>query len=184
MATGRRLLVALIAATGTGLLAVPAPAGTPITFDLAAGTLSISQPSSTASFGSATANAAGTSVAGHLGTTTVNDNRASLAGWTVSISSTDFSDGATPTPHTIAATVAKAYILPADGPTVTAGVVVPTTSYVSSGTALTLANSGQVFVSATATGSNAVTYNPSITVTIPSTAIAGTYTAIVTQTVA
>lgn len=158
-----------------------ASAGTPITFDLAAGTLSILQPSTTASFGTATASATGTTVSGHLGTTTVTDTRGSLAGWTVSISSTDFSDGAS---HSIAVTNAKAYILPADGPTVTSGIAVPSTAYVSAGTGLTLANSGQTFVTATATGSNVVTYNPTITVTIPSTAIAGTYTATLTQTVA
>ena len=179
----RRRVWAVPLALGTLLLtAVPSlAAGTPVSFDLAAGTLSISQPSTTASFGTAPASATGTSVSGHVGATTVTDTRGSLAGWTVTISSSDFSDGAN---HTIPATNAKAYILPADGPTVSSGIAVPTTNYVSAATGLTLANTGQTFVTATATGSNVVTYNPSVTVTIPSTAIAGTYTATLTQTVA
>lgn len=178
---GRRVLAPSLALCALALLAAPASAATPITFDLAAGTLSISQPSTTASFGTATASATGTSVTGLVGTTTVTDTRGSLAGWTVSISSTDFSDGAS---HSIAATNAKAYVLAANGPTVTSGIAVPTTTYVSLATALTLSNTGQNFVTATATGSNVVAYNPTITVNIPSTAIAGTYTATLTQTVA
>ena len=89
----------------------------------------------------------------------------------------------TTTPHTITANHLKAYVATADGPTVTSGIVVPATAYTTLATALTLSTSGQTFVTATATGSNVVTYNPTLSVTVDTTAIAGTYSGSITQTV-
>jgi hypothetical protein len=157
-----------------------ADASSTITVTLAAGTLSISEPVS-ASLGSATATINGTSVSGHLGTTTVTDSRASIGGWTVSISASNLSDGAG---HTVNANKMKAYIAVGDGPTLSSGGAVPTTLYSTSSGALTLSTTGQSFVTATTTLSNVVTFNPTILVTLDNTVIAGTYTGTITQTVA
>lgn len=172
---------AALAASTAVVLAGPASASTGVTFVVSgSGTLSVSEPSTTADLGTATPSPTGTVVSGHLGSTTVTDNRASIAGWTVKISSTDFTDSAT---HTILASKAVAYLLASDTPTVQ-GVVVPTAgTYVSPATGLALSNSGQNFITATATGSNSTTYNPSMQITIDSSVIAGTYTGTVTQTV-
>lgn len=172
---------ATILSTGA-LLAAPASAGTGVTFTVNSGALSIAEPSTTANLGTALSSITGTSVTGKLGSTTVTDARGSLAGWAASISSTNFDDGAS---HVIPAGNAKAYVLATDGPTLVQGIAVPSAgSYLTSATGLTLSNSGQSFVTATATGSNQVSYNPSLTITIPSTVVAGTYTGTVTQTVA
>jgi hypothetical protein len=181
----RRALSAAALVAGAAGAALPAPgadAATALTGTLAAGTLSITVPTS-ANLGSATVSSTGTSVSGHLGTTTVNDSRGSLAGWTVTISATNLSDGATPTPHTIAASKMKVYIAVGDGPTLTSGVAVPVTAYSTALTALTLSTSGQTLLSATTTGSNVVTYNPTVSVAVGGGAIAGTYTGTITQTV-
>ena len=168
-----------------GLLAAgasPARASSTVTLTFGPGSLTVTEPGS-ANLGSTTLTTGGATIAGHLGTTTVTDTRGSVAGWTVTISATNLSDGATPTPHTITANHMKAYVATADGPTVTSGIVVPATAYATLATALTLSTSGQTFVTATATGSNVVTYNPTLSVTVDTTAIAGTYSGSITQTV-
>ena len=175
-----RAATAAVIVAGSATMTAQASTGT--SFTLAGGTLSIAEPAS-ANLGSATLSAAGTTVTGHLGTTTITDNRGSVAGWTVAVATTNFTDGATPTPHTVAANKLKAFIATGDGPTVTSGVAVPTTPYPSAATALTLSTAPQTFLTATTTGSNVVTYNPTFSVTVDSTAIAGTYTGTVTQTV-
>lgn len=157
-----------------------AAASSTINVTMTAGTLSISEPTS-ANLGSAASSASGTSVTGHLGTTTVTDSRASLAGWTVSISATALSDGAG---HTIAANKLRTYVAAGDGPTVTSGVAVPSTTYITATSGLTLSTGAQSFVTATTTGSNVVTYNPTVVVTLDSNVIAGTYSGAITQTVA
>lgn len=157
-------------------------ASTSTTLTLGGGSLILSDPAS-ANLGSEVSSPTGTSLSAHLGTTTVTDSRGSIAGWSVSISSTAFSDGATPAPDTIPASKFRVYIAAADGPTVTAGVAVPVTTHSTSVTALTLSTSPQSLLSATATGSNTVTYNPTVIATLDSTVIAGTYTGTITQTV-
>jgi hypothetical protein len=174
----------VVGAAGAALPAPPADAATATTAILALGALSITVPASS-SLGSAPVSAHGATVSGHLGTTTVTDTRGSLAGWTVTISATNLSDGATPTPHTIAANKMKSYVAVGDGPTVTSGVAVPVTAYSTALTALTLSTSNQTFVTATTTSvvSTTVTYNPTVSVTVDSSAIAGTYSGTITQTV-
>jgi len=180
----RRVLLAAVVGATSALFAAPVPASASsgLIWTLGPGSLTVSEPGS-ANLGSTTLGVNGATVSGHLGSTTVTDTRGSLAGWTVTISATNLSDGATPTPHTIAASAMKVYVATGDGPTVTSGVAVPVTSYTTSGTALTLSTVGQALMTATATGSNVVTYNPTVTITVGTTAIAGTYSGSVTQTV-
>ena len=171
---------AALALAGSVFAATPAMAGTGVTFTISAGLLTISEPSAQAGLGTVTATPLGTTTSGSLGTTTINDARGSLAGWTVSVSSTDFTT-ASPV-QTIPASNAVMY-LPSLA-TVTQGVAVVTNTHVAAASGLTLGNSSSSFMTAATTGSNVVTYSPTVQVTLPSTAIAGTYTGTVTQTVA
>lgn len=178
----RRRLAAAAAVAALSVLTsgeTRATASTNTSFTLTAGTLSISEPA-TASLGTATSSTSGTSITGHLGTTTINDSRGSVAGWTVTISASNFSDGAS---HTVAASKLSAYVAVGDGPTVTSGIAVPATTHSTALTALTLSTSSQTLVTATTTGSNIVTYNPTVVVNLDSSVIAGTYTGTITQTV-
>lgn len=171
---------AALALAGSVFAAVPASASTGVTFTVNAGALTITEPAGPASLGSVTSTPAGTTTSGSLGSTTINDARGSLAGWSLSVASTDFTTSAPV--HTIAAGQAVMY-LPTPA-TVTAGVAVVTNTHVAAGTGLGLANSAAAFMTAVTTGSNTVTYNPTIQVTLASTVVAGTYTGTVTQTVA
>ncbi len=174
------LAAATAAFAGLGVLAPAANAGTSATFTVGAGTLTITEPSATASFGTPTASPLGTTATGSLGSTTITDGRGSLAGWTLSMASTDFTT--TAPVHTITASNAVAYLTAV--PTVASGVAVVTNTHVLAASGLTLGNSAAAFMTATTTGSNTVTFTPTIQVTIPSTAIAGVYNGTVTQTVA
>jgi hypothetical protein len=179
--TGRTLaaVVGLAAVAGMVVAAAPASAGTGVTFTLTGGSLSIAQPSATATITGVTSTALGTTSTGSLGSTTVTDTRASTAGWAVSMSSTDLSDGAT---HTIVAGKMVAYLSAV--PTATSGTAVVTTTKLSAVTGLTLANTAGSLMTATTVGSNVVSFNPTVQLTVDSTDIAGTYTGTVTQTVA
>ena len=175
------LAVAALSAAGIGAL-VPATAnaaGTGVTFTVSAGSLSVAEPTTTANLGSVTSSPLGTTTSGSLGTSTITDNRGSLAGWTLSMASTDFSDGAS---HTIPAGQAVAW-LPAPA-TLVNGVAVVTNTHAAAATGMALANSPASFMTATTTGSNVVSYNPSIQVTLNSSVVSGTYTGTITQTVA
>lgn len=181
----RKLLALGLTVAASGALALApavANAGTGVTFTVSGSTLSISEPATPVTLSGATSSPLGTTSSGALGSTTVTDNRGSLAGWTVSMSSTDFSDGATPTPHTIAASKAVAWV--SSVPVATSGIAVVTTTHLSALTGLTLANTAGTLMTATTTGSNVVSYNPNVQLTIDSTVVAGTYTGTVTQTVA
>lgn len=122
----------------------------------------------------------GATASGTLGMMTVTDTRSTSTGWTVSVSSTDFSSGT----DTILAEKAKMYVLATDGPTAVSGTVVPTTTHVDSLTALQLATTSASFMTATATGANEVTYTPTVEVTLESTTPPGTYSGTITQTAA
>lgn len=179
----RRIAVGtLLAGAGAAALAglqAPAASATGVTFTLAGGSLSISQPSSTATLTGAALGPTGTTMSGALGATTVTDNRGSTAGWTSTIATTAFSDGGT---GSLAASTAKAYVPSAI--TTTGTVTASAGLYVLAGTGLTLSTSAQSFVTGTlALGVNSATFTPYLAVTVPATATTGTYTGTVTQTV-
>src|SRR5690348_472507 len=119
----KSLALGIAGAMTTGLVAfVPAVANaacttgpcsqdTTVTFTLSSsGAFQINQASNAASLTAAgNLGATGTTVSGNLPSTTVTDGRAQLAGaWTVSISSTAFSNTTTPTAPTIPASLASA----------------------------------------------------------------------------
>jgi hypothetical protein len=189
----RRPLIAAatvtVAAVAVATMAGAASAyadSTPVTFTVNGAGISITQPTATASLGTATSSLAGTSVTGSLGSTTVTDLRGSLAGWTGTITgpASGFSDGATPTPDIVADSAATVWV-PATSVTVgpLATSAVRTDLHLLQASGIALSSSAQTLVTATTLGSNTVTYNPSISITLTSTVVAGTYTGTITQTV-
>jgi hypothetical protein len=172
-------LAALVLAFG-GAAAMSAPADAQsITFTLGGGSLSISEPGAAALTAGALSGLAGSAFTGSLGNTTVTDQRGGVAGWSTTIAQTTaFSDGSTTIPVGNTKVWVAAPIVPTGVAVVAAG------TYLTQVTGLALTSSGQAFVSATAVvGNNAATFNPSLAVTVPSNATAGTYSGVVTQTV-
>lgn len=149
----------------------PTSVDTTVTFTVSSGALTMTGPA-TVDLGT---NGPGTTISGLLGTTTVTDDRALLsATWTASASSTDWTTGGGTPAETI----------PATDVGYDPGVVTTTpTDGLAAGTAITLANTPAPVVTLSAVGDNAATWNPTISVAVPSTAVTGIYTATVTQSV-
>ena len=173
----------LVATAIGGLALASAAAGpaladgdTTTTFTLTGAGLGVSVPGSATL--SASTNIGITSLSSQLGATQVDDNRGALAAsWTATVSATDFTTGAAGTHETIT----KDNVTYASG-TATAssglGVDVPTL------VAVSLATPQTAFAHTGVTGVQSTTWNPTIAVTVPSDAVAGTYTGTITHSVA
>ncbi len=155
--------------------ALPASAAdTTVTFSITTAGLTISAPGS-ASLGSVASGA--TSISGEIGPVTVTDLRGTLGGsWTATVTGTDFTTGGATGPETIPV-INVSY---APGPLVS-----------STGTGTFTPGAGGIinvpqtaFTGTALTGNNTATWNPTLTVAIPSAAVAGTYTGTVTHSVA
>lgn len=168
------------AAMGAGLSATPASA-TSVTFTITGGSLAIAQPASVTLTGGGSA-LLGASVSGALGETTVTDQRNGVAGWTTKVHGTTFTNGTTD----IAIASVKAFVPVAPAMVVT-GTVLPsqgTALDALTGVAVAAEAPGTPLVTATAVlGNNTVVYTPHISIPIPTTATAGTYSGTITQTV-
>jgi hypothetical protein len=134
--------------------------------------LSISVPAG-ADFGSI---ATGGRATAGLGTVTVTDNRALPgASWTATVSSTDFTNAVTSADLIPAGDVS--YLISTLGTTTGSATFTPAPVTVLSG-------SPQAVVTATsANGDNSATWDPQIQVSVPATAVIGTYTATITNSV-
>ncbi|MGX4738494.1 hypothetical protein [Kitasatospora griseola] len=141
---------------------------TTVTFVVTSGALTLSVPAS-AVLGSG---APGTSISAPIGPCTVVDNRALLsASWTVTAAETDFVNG----PSTI----------PAADATYTVGSVTTTGTITVTSTNVTLSNSAQTVLTGSAgVGDNTATWDPTVTVSVPASAVSGLYTGTLTQSVA
>jgi|tagenome__1003787_1003787.scaffolds.fasta_scaffold20099031_1 hypothetical protein len=176
----KTIALGITAATTAGLAAfVPATANaasgtTPVTFTLSGGFLTLTVPSATATLAGGALSVTGSSVTGQLGTTTVSDARGLLTATdTVTMSTTDFSDGA-------------GNIVPATGnATGYSGVATPTGTGlpVPTLTGQNIAGTGSTILTIAVIGSGGASYNPTVSVTIPAGAVQGTYTGTVTQSV-
>ena len=198
MRASLRLAASLAIVIGTGLTATAASAATnasatparglagspgggdpdtTVTFSVNVGGLTMTAPGS-ADLG---AGDPGTTITGTLaGTsgvdTVVTDLRATLGGsWTATASSTDWTTGAGPTLSTIPATQATY-----DPGTITS---TGTSTADTGGTPITLSGTPQDVVTATVTGNNTATWNPTIAVAVPDAAVGGAYSATLTQSV-
>jgi hypothetical protein len=166
---------AVTSATAHTSAAADAPAGgdpdTTITFAVTTGELTMTAPTA-ANLGSG---APGTTISGLAGPDVVTDNRAALtATWTVTASSTNFTTGGATSTETI----------PAGDATYAPGAIFTTGTLTASGTTITLTNGAQPVVTGTGSGDNTATWNPTIAVAVPASAVGGDYTGTLTQSVA
>lgn len=144
---------------------------TTVSFSVTSGALSMSAPVSV-NLGSG---APGTTISGALGPVTVTDNRALLsASWTATAASSDWTTGgATP-----------AETIPATDVGYDPGSITTTGTITATGTPITLSGTATPVVTGTAgVGDNTATWDPTISVAVPASAVGGAYTGTLTQSV-
>lgn len=172
------IATAVVAGGAAGMLAFAVPAfaattaTTPVTVTVNGGALAITAPAGPVSLGSVAGSVAAQPLpAVALGNVQVSDLRAGILGWTVTAGSTDFTGaGAIPA-------AAMTYTTPAA--TVTGTAIVTPASLIA------MTNTGNTVQTATiVTGDNTATWSPTIGVTVPAGAVAGTYSATITHSVA
>jgi hypothetical protein len=146
----------------------PGDPSTTVSFTVTSGALTLSVPAS-AVLGSG---APGTVISAPIGVCTVTDDRALLsASWTVSAAATDFASG----PQAI----------PAGDATYTPGTVTTTGTITVTPTPITLSNSAQIILTGSSgVGDNTASWDPTVSVSVPPSAVGGTYTGTLTQSVA
>lgn len=181
----RSKLFTIALATGLALAGFAGPAqaaltgSTIATFTITAGALAITVPASTVALATGTVNTGAATAAAQLGGVTVADTRGALLNsWTTTVSSTTFVlPGATPTANEIVAVNQIAYSAGASTAHTGLGAFVPGT----------LANGGVPGTAGTHTafaGNSSTTWNPTLTFTLLSSQVAGTYTGTITHSVA
>ncbi|MER7168828.1 hypothetical protein ABT336_22520 [Micromonospora sp. NPDC000207] len=178
----RKPLLALAAGAAVLTMATPAaaaPSGdTIVTFTVSTANLDISVPPSV----NLGAVFAGSTASGQLGNVTVTDSRAALsATWTATVSSTAFTTGGGTGPETILPNLVEYWSGPAVNTTGT-GTFVP--GQTTSADAVTLSLPRVAFSKTSGAGNNTATWNPSIRITIPAGAVGGSYTGVITHSVA
>ncbi len=172
--TGSGALSNTVASTATGSTC-PAGSSSPgcsVTVAVVAGPLSITAPA-TASLGSA---APGGTISAGLGTVQVTDDRGFGAGWTVTVSATGFATGTGTPAETIPAAAAR-YLIAGLGSATGSATFTPVPSTRLSATPKTVVTATNV------NGNTTVIWNPIISIRIPGSAIGGTYTATISQSV-
>ena len=158
---------------GAGVLtfAVPAfaatAADTPVTVVITAGTLGISAPTASVLLGTTPANATAQTVTAQLGPVLVTDARAGIAGWVATAGATAPGGGTGIPPSAMGYT---------PGDTTVVGTATVTGINLAS-----MATQSTVETATGVSGSNTATWNPSIVVTVPAGAVAGTYSATITH---
>jgi hypothetical protein len=176
----RMMIGVALAATPAAPLLAATPAlaqgtgSTPTTFTVETGELTISVPGA-ASLGLAPLGS--TSISGPLGNVTVIDSRGSVSGsWTATASSTAFVTGSGTGPETI----------PASDVDYDSGPVVASTGVgtFTPGTPGDLAAPITAFTAASEVGNTTVTWDPTITVHLPASVVAGNYQGTITHSVA
>lgn len=170
-------LIGIAAVVGAFPASTAQAADTTVTATVEAGGLSISVPV-TVDLG---AGSPGTTVSGSVGSVTVTDARAALeASWTASVSATAFTTGG----GTPAETISNADVLYWSGPaTATTGSGTFTPGQPTSGDAESLDSSRTTFSLTGGVGNDSATWNPTLSMNVPASAVAGTYTGTVTETV-
>jgi hypothetical protein len=144
---------------------------TTVTFEVSTGDLSMTAPDSVNLGGGAP----GSTITGGLGDVAVTDDRALLdASWTVNVSASNWSTGGGTLNERI----------PAGDVGYDPGTITPTGTITVTGTPVTLSNGGTNVVAGTdGVGNNAASWDPAISVAVPATAVGGTYSGIITQSV-
>jgi hypothetical protein len=168
------LFASTLALVGIGA-AVPAGAavtgGTPATFALTAGALSISVPIGPVSLGSQLALTTASTMAGSLGLVTVSDQRGGTTTWTVSVISGAFTPSAGPAD-------------PASNLSYAAGTITASANVVATAIPATDLTGQSTVVTGASTGISTASWNPTITVIVPANFAPGVYGAVITHSVA
>jgi hypothetical protein len=154
------------------------PEDTTVTFTVTTGTLTITAPA-TIPLGSG---APGTTISGPVGPVTVTDNRALLtAAWTATVSASAWTTGGG-TPAEIIPVSDVGYAV---GSIATTGTITATGTDRPAGTAVAdLSGTAKTVVTGTAgVGDNSATWNPTLSVAVPASAVGGGYTGTVTHSV-
>ncbi len=148
---------------------------TTVTFTVTSGALTINAPLGVALVpGTGDSGLPGTSVAGTMGDTVVTDNRAALlTPWIATVSESPFTTGAGSLAQTISAGAA----------TYDPGTVATTGDITATGSTVTLSGSNQQVVTDAGSGDNTATWDATITLAIPATAVVGDYTGTLTSSV-
>ncbi|WP_424706747.1 hypothetical protein [Kitasatospora acidiphila] len=146
---------------------------TPVTIQIAAGTLDITVPTNSVSLGLVSVSSSPQTVSSQLGAVSVTDGRGGTAGWTVTASAVDFTG---PQSISVSAPNSSSYT----SPTAT----VTGTAIVTNSNLTPLYPPGPVQVATGVSGINTATWNPTISVTLPANALAGTYSSTITHSVA
>ncbi|CCH21769.1 hypothetical protein [Micromonospora lupini] len=179
----RKTLLTLTASAATVLaLAAPAAAAptddTIVTFTIGTANLDITAPPAI----NLGAGFVGGTLTGQIGPVTVNDARAALAAtWTATVTSTGFTTGGGGAAETIIPGLVEYWSGPATATTGT-GTFVP--GQLTAAQAVALSIPRVAFSKTSGSGNNTATWNPTINVQIPPAAVTGTYTAVVTHSVA
>jgi hypothetical protein len=169
-------------AVATAPLARADSADTTLSVTVDTGSLTINAPAS-ASLGTVSAAVGSTAVA-NLGTVTVADSRGTLLGWSVTaVTAASSMSTAGATPKTIALTPLgplgwASGTVTAVGGSLLSGVTAGGGGFLNADTAVPVANA------VLTAGGGTYTYNPTLTLTVPANTAAGTYSVVVTQTVA
>jgi hypothetical protein len=164
------LLLASSVAALAGVTALPAGSATPATFQLIAGTLSISAPTASVSLGSQVSSVTSSTMSGPLGVVTVSDQRGGTTTWTASVISTAFTPPAGPADPASNVSYAAG--------TITASGVVATAVAGADLTGVT------TVVTGASTGVSSASWNPTISVLVPANFAPGIYAATITHSVA
>jgi hypothetical protein len=164
------LFLASTLAALAGVSALPAGSATPATFQLIAGTLSISTPTASVSLGSQVSSVTSSTMSGPLGVVTVSDQRGGTTTWTASVISTAFTPTAGPADPASNVSYAAG--------TITASGVVATAVAGADLTGVT------TVVTGASTGVSSASWNPTISVLVPANFAPGIYAATITHSVA
>jgi hypothetical protein len=172
---GFAALAAPLAASAQTSTDPSAPPETTTTFTLVGpdgGTLAITAGTAADLTTSAAVAAGSPTVEGSLGDVTVTDNRANEVGWSTSVTSTEFVNG-----------TYNSFKIPTSEVAYDAGEISPTGDVSVTPGSGPLDSDPLVMPAATteATGVNSATWSPTVTVTLPSNAVAGIYTATITH---
>jgi hypothetical protein len=169
---------ALTTTSAPGAMAATGPpVDTTVTFTVTNGDLTISAPSGVALVpggSDSDSGLPGSTVAATMGDTMVTDNRAALlTPWIATVSETDFTTGTATLPETISAGNA----------TYDPGTVAHTGDITTTGSTVTLSGDAQQVVTDAGSGDNTATWDATITLAIPGTAVVGNYTGTLTSSV-
>jgi hypothetical protein len=165
------LLLAGTLATLTASFASSAGATTPATFNLTAGGLSISAPTSSVSLGTQTVSNSSSTISGSLGVVTVSDQRGGATTWVASVISTAFTPPSGPAD-------------PASNVSYAAGTITASALVVGTAVAAPDLTGVSTVVTGTSTGISSASWNPTISIFVPANFAPGVYSATITSSVA